>query len=74
MMSSHFLRSMAKLVLVVPSTAVRPRAENMTSAAPGVLDQPFCGALMSTSTPQASMSTQIAPDAMQSSTKRPPCS
>ena len=40
----------------------------------GVALQPFCGALMSMSTPMAFISTQAAPDAMQSSTIRPPTS
>ncbi len=44
----------------------------MTSAQPGDALQPFCGALISTSTPLFSMSTQIVPDAMQSSTNMPP--
>ena len=34
--------------------------------------QPFCGALISTSTPLAVMSTHSAPEAMQSSTNSPP--
>ena len=38
----------------------------------GELLQPFCGALISTSTPTARMSTHMAPEAMQSSTNRPP--
>ena len=74
MICSHLRRSHAKLVLVVPSIAVRARSESITSADDGELLQPFCGALISTSTPFASMSTQIAPEAMQSSTNSPPAS
>jgi len=72
MICSHLRRSQAKLVLVVVSMAVRARSLSMTSAQQGELLQPFCGALIRMSTPRAGMSTQIAPDAMQSRTKRPP--
>jgi hypothetical protein len=72
MICSHFLRSQAKLVLVVPSMAARARSLSMTKAQQGELLQPFCGAETSTSTPVACMSTQIAPEAMQSSTNSPP--
>jgi len=57
---------------VVPSIAVRARSESMTSPQPEELLQPFCGALIRTSTPVAAMSTQIVPEAMQSSTNSPP--
>jgi hypothetical protein len=72
MICSHFLRSQAKLVLVVPSMRSRAAALSITIAQHGEALQPFCGALTSTSTPVASMSTHIVPEAMQSSTKRPP--
>ncbi len=74
MICSHFFRSQEKLVLVVVSMAVRARSLSITKAQQGEPDQPFCGALISTSTPVATMSTQIAPEAMQSSTNRPPTS
>jgi len=38
----------------------------------GELLQPFCGAEIRMSTPVACMSTHMAPEAMQSSTNRPP--
>ena len=44
----------------------------MTMAQAGELLQPFCGAETSTSTPVAFMSTHMAPEAMQSSTNKPP--
>ncbi len=72
MICSHFLRSHAKLVLVVSSNRCDARALSMTRPQHGEPVQPFCGALISTSTPVAAMSTQIAPDAMQSSTMSPP--
>ena len=72
MIDSHLRRSHAKLVLVVPSMAVRARWLSITSAKPGVLLQPFRGAVISTSTPQASMSTHNAPEATQSRTNIPP--
>ena len=74
MIWSHFLRSQAKLELVVPSIAVRARSLSMTMAQHGELLQPFCGAEISTSTPMAFMSTHMAPEAMQSSTNSPPLS
>ena len=74
MICSHFFRSAAKLVLVVALTRSRAAALIITIAAPGQLVQPFCGALMRTSMPQACMSTQIVPEAMQSSTNSPPTS
>jgi hypothetical protein len=40
----------------------------------GEADQPFCGAEISTSTPVAAMSTQMQPEAMQSSTISAPTS
>ena len=69
---SHFFRSAAKVVLVVPSMAARARSLIITMAQAGELLQPFCGALINTSTPVARMSTHMAPEAMQSSTNRPP--
>ena len=68
------MRSQAKLVLLVPSMAARARSLSITMAQQGELLQPFCGALTSTSTPVATMSTQMVPEAMQSSTSRPPTS
>ena len=53
MICSHFFRSQAKLVLVVPSIALRARARcSITIAQQGELLQPFCGAEISTSTPR----------------------
>jgi hypothetical protein len=52
--------------------AARARSDNITIAQQGELLQPFCGALTSTSTPVACMSTHMAPEAMQSSTNNPP--
>ena len=72
MTCSHFFRSIAKVVLVVPSIALRARSLIITMAQQGELLQPFCGAEISTSTPVARMSTHIAPEAMQSSTSSPP--
>ena len=72
MICSHFLRSAAKLVLVVASMRARAASLSITKAQQGGPLQPFCGALTSTSTPVAAMSTQIAPEAMQSSTNSPP--
>ena len=72
MICSHLRRSQAKLVLVVCSMRSRARSPSITSAQQAGPLQPFCGALISTSTPSAAMSTQIAPEAMQSSTNRPP--
>ena len=74
MICSHFLRSAAKLVLLVASIAARARSLSITMAQAGEPLQPFCGALISRSMPQACMSTQSVPDAMQSSTNRPPTS
>jgi hypothetical protein len=74
MICSHFFRSAAKLLLVVASMAVRARSLSITKAQQGEPLQPFCGALTSTSTPVACMSTHNAPLAMQSSTSRPPTS
>ncbi len=74
MIDSHFLRSMAKLFDVVPSTRSRPRSDIITRPAAGVDDHPFCGAEISRSTPVAFMSTQIQPEAMQSSTMTAPTS
>ena len=74
MIPSQRFRSQAKLLLVVASMRARASSPSITSPAQGVALQPFCGALSSTSTPLARMSTQIAPEAMQSSTNRPPTS
>jgi hypothetical protein len=74
MICSHLRRSIAKLLLVVPSIAVRARSPSITKAQQGEPVQPFCGALITTSTPVACMSTHSAPEAMQSSTNRPPTS
>ena len=74
MICSHFFRSSEKLVLVVASMRASARAPSITRPQQGGPLQPFCGALTSTSTPVAAMSTQMAPLAMQSSTNRPPCS
>ena len=63
---------MAKVVLCVASIACRARSLSMTMAQQGELLQPFCGAEMRMSTPVATMSTHMAPEAMQSSTNRPP--
>ena len=71
-MLSHFFKSHAKLLLVVASMRLRANSDSTTKAQPGVPVQPFCGALTSTSTPVAAMSTHIAPDAMQSNTNMPP--
>ena len=73
MIDSHFFRSIEKLLLVVPSMRSRAASPSITRPAQGVLLQPFCGALTSTSTPVAAMSTHIAPEATQSSTNSPPC-
>ena len=74
MIARHFFRSSAKLSLVVFSSRSSARAENITRPAAGEALQPFCGAEISTSTPRAFMSAQTAPEAMQSSTIRPPTS
>ena len=74
MMARHFLRSSAKLLDAVCSSRSAARADSITRPAEGEADQPFCGAEISTSTPVASMSTQMAPDAMQSSTINAPTS
>ena len=68
----HFFRSIEKLLLVVPSSAFTARADRPIMAQAGALLQPFCGALMSASTPKARMSTHTAPEATQSSTNSPP--
>ena len=62
----------AKLVLVVASILSRASGLSMTSAQQGEALQPFCGALINTSTPVACMSTQTVPEAMQSRTNMPP--
>ena len=74
MIARHFFRSIAKLSLSVFSSLPAARCDSITSPAAGVEDQPFCGAEISTSTPVAAISTQTAPDAMQSSTISAPTS
>jgi hypothetical protein len=49
----------------------RARSPSTTRAQQGKPVQPFCGALISTSTALATISTQTAPEATQSRTKRP---
>ena len=71
MICNHLRRSQEKLLLVVPSMRARARSLSITIAQQGDPLQPFCGALIKMSTPVACMSTQIAPEAMQSSTNRP---
>ena len=73
MSSSHFLKSTTKEVPLVARVAATPRGPSMTSPAQEGPVQPFCGAEMSTSTPSSSMLVHTVPEAMQSSTKRPPC-
>jgi hypothetical protein len=72
MICSQRRRLQAKLLLLVDSMRLRAASPSMTRAQQGGPLQPFCGALRSTSTPVATMSTQIVPEATQSSTKRPP--
>src|SRR3546814_5816445 len=72
MISSHFFRSQAKEELVVAFTFSFAAWLSITRPLQGEALQPFCGAEISTSTPTACMSTQTVPEAMQSSTKRPP--
>ena len=72
MICCHLRRSRAKLVPVVAASRVFARSLSMTSAQQGDELHPFCGALIRTSTPLAVMSTQIAPEATQSRTNRPP--
>lgn len=68
MIARHFFRSSAKLFEAVASSRSTARPDSITSPAAGEADQPFCGAEISTSTPVAAMSTQMQPEAMQSST------
>ena len=72
MICNHRCRLQAKLVLVVVPMRARAPSPSMTNAQQGGPLQPFCGALISTSTPIAAMSTQTVPEATQSSTNRPP--
>ena len=58
-------------MLVVASILARARSLKGIKAQHGELLQPFCGALIITSTFDAFMSTHIAPEAMQSSTNKP---
>ncbi len=74
MICDHFLRSHEKLVLVVASSRRFASPESITSPQHGDALQPFCGALISTSTPASAMSTQIAPEATQSRTNSAPTS
>ena len=74
MICRHFFRSSAKLSEAVSSSRSRARSDSITSPAQGEALQPFCGALISTSTPLARMSTQAQPEAMQSSTISAPTS
>jgi urease gamma subunit len=71
MICSHFFRSQAKLLLVVASIRARARSPRAIRAQHGEALQPFCGALIRTSTLFAAMSTQTVPEAMQSRTNRP---
>jgi hypothetical protein len=71
MICNHFFRSQAKLELVVSAIRANARAPSITRPAQDGPLQPFCGALIRTSTPIARMSTHSAPEAMQSSTNRP---
>mmetsp|Transcript_29684 Transcript_29684/g.75434 ORF Transcript_29684/g.75434 Transcript_29684/m.75434 type:complete len:288 (-) Transcript_29684:110-973(-) len=72
MSSSHFLKSTTKEVPLLARVASTPRLPSITSPAHDGPVHPFCGAEMRTSTPSACMSVHTVPEAMQSSTKRPP--
>ena len=72
MILAQVFRSPAKLVEDVLSTNSRAVSFIITKPAQGEADQPFCGAEISTSTPSLRMSTQMQPEAMQSSTNTPP--
>ena len=74
MIARHFFRSTTKLFEVV--SAIRASARGLITTTPvaGLADQPFCGAVMTASMPSAAMSTQMQPEAMQSSTKSAPTS
>ncbi len=74
MMPCQRLRSQAKLLLWVVARAATARSPSITMAHAGEALQPFWGAVTSTSTPSACMSTHSAPEAMQSSTSKPPTS
>ena len=74
MIARHFFRSSAKLSLSVAASLSAARSDSITSPAAGEADHPFCGAEITTSTPVAFMSTQTAPEAMQSSTINAPTS
>ena len=58
---------------VVFRVAWSPRSESIISDAHAGPVQPFCGADRIQSTPVSFMSTQTVPEAMQSSTNKPPC-
>ncbi len=51
MIASHFFRSSAKLSMSSRPSAPAPASDSITSPAEGEADQPFCGAEISTSTP-----------------------
>ena len=72
MMSHHLRKSQEKLLLSVFLRRSRPAALSITSAQHGDALQPFCGALIKTSIPDLSISTQIVPEAIQSKTNKPP--
>ncbi len=74
MIAFHFARSIAKLVDCAAFARSSAVSLSITSPAEGGADQPFCGAEISTSTPASRMSTHTQPEAMQSSTNRPPTS
>ncbi len=68
MIARHFFRSSAKEFDAVSSSRFSAAGDITTTPAEGEADHPFCGAEISTSTPVASISTQMQPLAMQSST------
>ena len=74
MIARHFFRSSAKLDDVVSASRTSAAGDSTTTPAEGDADHPFCGALISTSTPVAAISTQMQPEAMQSSTISAPTS
>lgn len=65
-------RSSAKLSGTASASAASARGDSITRPAEGEADHPFCGAEISTSTPVAAISTQMQPEAMQSSTTSAP--
>ena len=74
MIARHFFRSSAKLDDVVSASRTSAAGDSTTTPAEGDADHPFCGALISTSIPVAAISTQMQPEAMQSSTISAPTS